>query len=197
MKPLMRICLLGLSILSLSACSILPKAPAVNTYQLPPSNVSVRVNSKPLSLMVATPYANRYLNHQRLVVVKANHEVQSYAGMRWDDELPTVFRNRLIDDVRRSQAYRTVVNDKEAVLTDLVLRTDLLAYQLQFMQNQPFVVISVDANLFNAKDSSVIGSKRFSVNAPVNSAELNDVVPALAQLNDQVNTQIIQWLASQ
>lgn len=196
MKKLSRVSVLGLSLL-LGACSILPSAPKVDTYQLAPSNVSVQVKGLPLSLMVATPYANRYLSHQRLVVVQANHEVQAYAGVRWEDELPNVFRNRLIDDLRRAQAYRTVVNDKETVKTDRRLTTDILAYQVQMTEQQAMAVISVDANLFDNKNASVIASKRFSVNSSLNSTQLSDVMPTLGRLNDQINTQIIQWVVAQ
>ncbi len=192
MKKLSRASLLGMSLL-LGACSILPSAPAVDTYQLPPSTGNLQVRGLPLSLMVATPYANRYLNHQRLVVVKQNHEVQAYAGMRWEDELPIVFRNRLIDDLRRAQAYRTIVNDKTSVVTDRSLRTDIQAYQIQFSDQQAFAIISVDANLYNNATSTVIDSRRFSVNAPLKTVELSEVVPTLAALNEQINAQIIQW----
>lgn len=197
MKRIIRFPLACLSIVFISACTIIPSTSAVDTYQLPPSTVNIPMNGTPLSLMVATPYANRYLNHQRLVVVQSNHELQSYTGMRWEDELPTMFRNRLIDDLRRVQAYRSVVNDKEAVVTDRVLRTDLLAYQLQFNDKQPFALISVDASLYDANDLTVISTKRFSVNAPLNSVNLKEVIPAFAKLNDTINTQIIQWVVSQ
>ena len=111
--------------------------------------------------------------------------------------MPLVFRNRLIDDLRRAQAYRTVVNDKETVKTDRRLTTDILAYQIQMTEQQAMAVISVDANLFDNKNASVIASKRFSVNSSLNSTQLSDVMPALGRLNDQINTQIIQWAVAQ
>ncbi|NOL50314.1 ABC-type transport auxiliary lipoprotein family protein [Pelistega europaea] len=182
---------------ALTACSVLPSNPPVNTYRLAPSTVDVVLQPLKLSLVVPVPEANRTVAHQRITVVTADNEVRAYQGARWEDTAPVVFRNRLVEDLQRAHAYNTVVSNDENVNVDRSLHLDLQSYQLQYKDTQPEVVISVNAALVNRRTSEIMASRRFTVEQAVASAQLNDILPVFAQLNDKINEEVIIWLRQQ
>lgn len=192
-----RLTLTVLGTLLLGACSILPSNPPLETYRLNPSQVQVQVATSPLSLSIPEPYANRVIAHQRLAVVMDNNEVRAYEGVRWEDVAHKVFRDRLVEDFQRSNAYKTILINDEQVNVDRSLRLDLQRYQLQYQQGKPTVVIAVNATLINRRNGDVMAARHFQTEQEVTSAQLADVLPVFSQLNDQVNTQIIQWTRGQ
>lgn len=177
----------------LGACSILPSNPPVNTYRLPASHINVQVASSPLSLSIPEPYANRFIAHQRIAVVMDDYEVRAYQGARWEDAVHKVFRDRLLEDFQRANAYKTVLSNDEQINVDRSLRLDLQAYQLQYQQGKPFVRIEVNATLTNRRTGEVKGARHFVLEKSLSSAQLEEVLPAFAEINDQINAQIIQW----
>lgn len=183
--------------LLLSACSILPSNPPLETYRLYPSQVQVQVRPSTLSLSIPEPYANRVIAHQRMAVVMDNNEVRAYEGVRWEDVAHKVFRDRLVEDFQRANAYKTILINDEQINVDRSLRLDLQAYQLQYKQGKPFVVMAVNATLINRHNGDVIASRHFSVEQETPSAQLPAVLPVFSNLNDQINTQIIQWARGQ
>lgn len=191
--------LLAIAVLgtALTACSVLPSNPPVNTYRLAPSTVDVALQPLKLSLVVPIPEANRTVAHQRITVVTADNEVRAYQGARWEDVAPVVFRNRLVEDLQRVHAYSTVISNDENVNVDRSLYLDLQSYQLQYKGGQPGVTISVNATLVNRRTGEVMASQQFAVEQEVASAKLNDILPVFAQLNDKINKAVIIWLRQQ
>lgn len=177
----------------LSACSVLPSNPPVGTYRLPASQVQLELQPSALTLSIPEPYANRFIAHQRLAVVMDDFEVRAYQGARWEDAVHKVFRDRLVEDFQRSHAYKTVLSNDEQINVDRSLRLDLQSYQLQYKQGTPYIVIAVSATLVNRRTGDVMGAQRFVQEQAVSSAQLRDVLPVFAQLNDLINQQIIQW----
>lgn len=182
-------------VLALSACGILPQPKPVRVYQLPASEIGVNVPRKDLSLYIDHPYANRFLDHHRLAVVLASHEVQSYAGIRWEDTLPIMYRDRLVDDFRRTHAYQTVVSSDNQVIVDRILKLEIQDYQLQYKGKQLYVVININASLIKASDLSILASANFKQASQVSSAELDTIMPVFATLTGNINADIIRWAA--
>ncbi|NOL51255.1 ABC-type transport auxiliary lipoprotein family protein [Pelistega suis] len=181
----------------LSACSILPNNPPLETYRLAPSQVQVQVRPSKLSLSIPEPYANRVIAHQRLAVITDNNEVLAYDGVRWEDVAHKVFRNRLVEDFQRANSYKTILINDEQINVDRSLRLDVQAYQLQYKQGRPSVVIAVNATLVNRRTGDVIASRHFHAEQETDSAQLSAILPVFSQLNDQVNTALIQWTRGQ
>lgn len=187
----------GLLGVLVSACSILPSNPPLETYRLAPSQVQVQVRPSHLSLSIPEPYANRVIAHQRLAVITDNNEVLAYDGVRWEDVAHKVFRDRLVEDFQRTNAYKTILINDEQINVDRSLRLDVQAYQLQYKQGKPFVVMAVNATLVNRRTGDVLASRHFHAEQEANSAQLSTILPVFSQLNDQMNTEIIQWTRGQ
>jgi cholesterol transport system auxiliary component len=182
----------------LSACSILPKGPELTVYQLPQRQIqaqSVIVSDE--ILRVAIPYSRSYLNTHRIVTVTPEHSLAVMDGIRWEDSAPVVFRDSLIRALRSAEVYRAVINDDTAS-GDHSLRSDLQDFQLDLSEQPGQVVISLDVSLSNLRNKdALIKTRSFSARAPLQ-AESNDaVITAFADANQQIQQQIIQWLAAE
>lgn len=177
----------------LGACSILPGNPVLKTYRLPAGRTSVQATPSNKSLSIPEPYANRTINHPRVAVVLDNHEVQAYAGIRWEDTAPKVFRDRLAEDFRRANAYKTVLINDEQVNVERSLRLDMQAFQLQYKDRKPYVEIAVGATLLNRISGAVLAARSFRAEREVANVNVDSMMSTFAQAIDQMNAEIIRW----
>ena len=109
---MMRLLLLIL-VLSPTACTILPRAEPVRVFLLPHQNgahAELQEDSIDLTLRIRRPQASGILGTSRIAVVPRAHELQSYRGARWNDHVPHLLRDRLIE-VFHEQGRVQYVND--------------------------------------------------------------------------------------
>ncbi|MDO5666336.1 MAG: ABC-type transport auxiliary lipoprotein family protein [Alcaligenaceae bacterium] len=197
-SSIIRLVIVNSLVLFLSACSILPKSPDLNVYQLPQREIqrqsAASVNDV---LRVAIPYSRNYLDTQRVVAVTPERSLAVMDGMRWEDLSPIVFRDSLIRALRSAGIYRAVIND-DTPSGDYSLRSDLQDFQLDHSVQPAEVVISLDANLTNLKDiDQATNTRSFRARAPLLAESNEAVVEAFAEANHQIQLQIIQWLSTQ
>lgn len=180
----------------LSACSILPKSTPLVVYQLPAATGAELVSASGLSaksLTVFTPYANQFIDNVRIAVVPTGNQISVYEGSRWSDSAPVVFRNRLIQDFRKTNSLKAVGNERENLLADYQVRGDLSTFQVEYRNDQPFALIAFDASLMDGQSGRVIASRHFSIAEPVNGTQVPEVVAAFGRASSQINNDIIQW----
>lgn len=193
-----RIMLLGALATLVSACSIIPKSPKLTVYQLPQRAQAVQ-SSTTLNkvLRVAIPYSRNYLDTSRIVAVTPEHHMAVMGGIRWEDLGPIVFRDSLIRALRSAGIYRAVIND-DTPSGDYALRSDLQDFQVDHSVQPATVVISLDVNLTNLKNpNEPTNTRSFTARAALAAASDEAVIEAFADANQQIQTQIIDWLSSQ
>lgn len=195
----MKMWMLTLSAVLLSACSILPASKTVQVYQLPPGSLPLTPSAQHLALSIAIPrpYVNRFLNHPRLVVRRSGYELQVYAGVQWSDELPMVLRDRLVDDLRRYGLYRSVVTDDKLIDVERSLRLDIQHFELVQQAQTYWVQVAFNAQLVNNQRTRMMASQNFMATVPVENAQLDSIMPAFAQATQEVSQALLAWLLSQ
>ena len=180
----------------LAACSILPKVEAPNVYLLPgtPAPASVHQTALLQSLRIATPHAARALDSNRIAVVPQGNVINVYAGARWSDRAPRLLRDRLLDAFRTDGRFTALSSDDAQLQADLELTGDLRSFQTEYVQGEPVVVISYDAQL--VQDRKIVAAHRFDVRQPVAGKDVPQVVTAFGQATDQLAAQVIAWVAA-
>ncbi len=182
--------------LLLASCSILPKVQAPNVYLLP--STPVRVDAKPTvlqqSLRIATPNAARALDSTRIAVVPRDNVINVYEGARWSDRAPRLLRDRLLDAFRTDGRFPALSSDDTRLQADLELTGDLRAFQTEYVQGAPVVVVSYDAQL--VQGNKIVAARRFDMRQPVAGKEVPQVVTAFGQATDQLAAQVIAWAAA-
>ncbi|MBE7374311.1 ABC-type transport auxiliary lipoprotein family protein [Pseudomonas lopnurensis] len=183
--------LLGL----LSGCTLLPEAEPIRVFLLPTGDVAAASSAPQLdrTLRIHTPQASRVLAGPRIAVVPEGNQISSYQGARWSDAAPTLLRDRLIEAFRQSGQLGAVSSEDGGLQADLALLSDLRAFQSEYVEGTPQVVIRLDAQLASTADQRILASRRFEIRQPSAGTQLENVVSAFGQASDELSRQLLAW----
>ncbi|URL57793.1 membrane integrity-associated transporter subunit PqiC [Luteibacter flocculans] len=179
----------------LTACSILPKAESPHIYTLPaaPGARPAAASPVPWALRVATPNAPRALDNARIAVVPEANTITVYAGARWADSAPKLFRERLADAFRDGGRVPAISTDDSNLAADYELGGSLSAFQTEYTNGKPEVVVRYDAVLAATRKHQIVSSRRFEVREPVDGKEVPKVVEAFGRAMDKVSGDVVRW----
>ncbi|MGK9066305.1 ABC-type transport auxiliary lipoprotein family protein [Stutzerimonas chloritidismutans] len=194
LRPLSRLALLGLFSL-LAACSIFPESETLRIFLLPtttppPESAQPQMQQ---SLRINTPQASRILASQRIAVVPQGNEISAYSGARWGDAAPVLLRDRLIEAFQRDGRMPSVSNEDANLYADLSLHSDLRAFQSEYVDGKPVVVIRLDARLVDRNNQHTLANRRFEVRQPSTGTDVERVVEAFGQASDRLSADLLQW----
>jgi cholesterol transport system auxiliary component len=197
LRTLSAVCLLSLT----TACSILPTSEPVAIYRLPAPPLAGSVTAtndsgSQRSLRVLTPYGNRAIDSERILVLPQNNLVQSYAGARWSDPAPVLLRNRLLQAFTADGRIRYLSSDDSNVLADQELGGDLLSFQSEYRNGTPAVSIQFNARLIDSASRRIIAVRSFNVSQPVSGVQTPQVVEAFGQASDVLAADVISWVTA-
>jgi cholesterol transport system auxiliary component len=189
----------GLAALVLSSCSILPKAESPNIYLLPATTTPTSTVAAPmdLSLRVAVPQTSRALEGSRIAVIPQANVITVYKGARWSDNAPRLLRDRLLDAFRDDGRISKLSGDEGNLHADLELGGDLRAFQAEYRDGAPVVVVRYDARLVDARTQRILATKSFEVTQASNGREVPQVVAAFGQAGDALAAQMVAWTVAQ
>lgn len=185
----------------LSACSIFPKSPTLQSYLLPSYTLEGKAETKmrPVnwSLRIIQPNTTQFLSGTRIAVQPQNNEIAVYKGIRWSDPVPVLFRNRMIQEFRTDARVGTVISDDGRSRADYDLSGDLTAFQGIHQNSNSEVLIRFDAHLKRSSDQRIIASRSFEVHQPIAGKSMDEVVKAFGQANDELAAQLLNWTLQQ
>jgi len=199
LRPLRHLAMLLLAG-SLGACALLPESEPLKLYLLPseartaPQSATARLD---LTLQVDTPDASQALSTDRIAVVPQPNQLSSYRGARWSDAAPRLFRDRLIEAFQRDGRMPSVVNEDTDLDADLVLSSDLRAFQSVYVNGAPQVVIQLHAMLVSRHDQRTVTSRGFEIRQPSTGSDIESVVEAFGRASDALSRQVIDWTINQ
>lgn len=183
----------------LSACSILPKSEPSNVYLLPAAPAVAASTAAPVSwsLRVAKPQAVMVLDSPRIAVVPEGSVISNYQGARWSDNGPVLLRDRLLDGFQADGRIHELSSDDAQLQADLVLVSDLRAFQSEYNGGQVAVVVRLDVQLVQSASRKIIAARRFDIRQPASSAGVADVVAAFGQASNSLSAQLVPWVVQQ
>ncbi len=183
----------------LPACSILPKSEPSNVYLLPAAPAVSASTAAPVnwSLRVAKPQAVMVLDSPRIAVVPEGSVISNYQGARWGDNGPVLLRDRLLDGFQADGRIRELSSDDAQLQADLVLVSDLRAFQSEYNGGQVAVVVRLDVQLVQSASRKIVAARRFDIRQPASSAGVADVVAAFGQASNSLSAQLVPWVVKQ
>ena len=183
------------AMLLLSACTVLPRAEPVDTYLLPPASLSRAPGQAtlPLSLRVSRPLGGVQLTGQRIVVVPEDNRVSVYKGANWSDPAPVLVRDRILEAFRVDARIAALSSDEQRLHADFELVSDLQAFQSEYRDAAPEVVVRLDARLIQRKDRRILASRVFESRVRPAGAELTQVVAGFGQASTAVASEMVGW----
>jgi cholesterol transport system auxiliary component len=180
----------------LGGCALLPTTEAPNVYLLPATPVAAApyAAALPESLRIVTPQAERVLDSTHIAVLPRSNIITTYQGARWSDRAPRLLRNRLLDAFRTDGRFAGLSSDDAQLQADLELVGDLRAFQSEYVQGAPVVVIRYDAQLVDGRSRKIVATHRFDIRQPVAGKDVPQVVTAFGQATDRLANQVISWV---
>ena len=196
-RPLPRLALFGL-FAALSACSILPDSEPLRIFLLPTATTPQQASEPTLqhALRINTPQASRILSGARIAVVPQGNQISAYQGARWSDAAPVLLRDRLIEGFQRDGRMPSVSNEDVNLYADISLHSDLRAFQTEYVDGKPQVLIRLDARLVNRQNQHTLGNRRFEVRQPSADPSVESVVEAFGQASDTLSREVLEWTLS-
>ena len=183
----------------IASCSLLPPQQSPNIYVLPRSSAPSRDAGPPLpwQLRVETPGGIGLIGNQGIVVMPAPDRITYYKDATWSDNAPLLVRERLIDAFLATHRLSAVTSDDDALAADFALSGDLRAFQSEYRNGSPVVVVRYDAQLRRGSNRQVLASRSFEVTAQPTGVTVPQVVQAFGQAGDELSAQVVAWTLEQ
>lgn len=203
MKTVLRSGLLALMacvIVQLAACSILPPNEPPDIYVLPHAQaapVTDNTPQLPWQLRVDTPEATGMLTGDAIVVMPEPGKITLYKGAQWNDPAPMLLRERLVDAFLATHRLPAVTTESDALSADFILSGDLRAFQSEYRNGAPVVVIRFDAQLRRGGSRKVLAARSFEVTVTPSGVAVPQVVQAFGNACDQLGAQVVAWTFEQ
>ena len=190
--------LAALLLVALSSCSVLPEPQAVTVYLLPGA-VQAPSTKPPVewALRLATPQASQVLGSARIAVVARANQISGYKGARWSDPVPALLRDRLLDAFQADGRVLALSSEAKPLYADLLLVSELHAFQAEYREGGVQVSIRLDARLVRSASQRIVATRRFEVLQPVAGDQLAQVIPAFGQASDRLAAQLVDWTLEQ
>jgi cholesterol transport system auxiliary component len=182
-----------------TGCSILPKAETPRVYLLPATHAArpATAASVAWTLRIATPTAPRALDNTRIAVMPEANTISVYAGARWADSVPHLVRDRLADAFRDTGRVRAIGTDDGNLGADYELDGSLSAFQTEYIDGKPTVVIRFDAIVAGTRRQQMVAARRFEVHEQVDGKQVPQVVEAFGRAMDTLTREVTTWTLEQ
>jgi cholesterol transport system auxiliary component len=187
-------------VLTISSCSILPPKETPDVYVLPHAAQTASANNGSQldwQLRVDTPEATGMLAGNGIVVMPEPGKVTVYKGAQWSDSAPVLLRERLVDAFLATHRLPAVVSEADSLHADFVLGGDLRAFQSEYRNGSPMVIVRFDAQLRRGGSRTVLAARSFEVTTTPSGAAEPQVVQAFGQACDQLSAQVVEWTLAQ
>ena len=191
--------LVAVAVALLAACSILPKSESPDVYMLPEAGTAPAPGATPVdwSLRIETPQTTRNLDSSRIAVLPQPNVVTNYQGARWTDNAPIVLRNRLLDAFRSEGRINGLSSDDNSLQADLELGGDLRAFQTEYRDGKPEIVVRYEARLIVARNRRIYATRSFEIHQSVDGTAVPQVIAAFGRAGDALAAQLVPWTMQQ
>ncbi len=188
------------TLLSLSACSVLPDpAPADTIYRLTTSPDSVTSNADAAVIRIDRPSAPIVFQNRDVVVSPDGQRLASASQAKWSEITPILVQNAFIEVLAARKDIIGVLPSSGA-RTDTRVQLTIKNFEAQFDQGQqsaPKAVVRYSATFANASDRSLIGTYETTKMKRANAASVSSIVEAISMANREALSDISDWLATE
>ncbi|HEX7382360.1 MAG TPA: ABC-type transport auxiliary lipoprotein family protein [Nevskiaceae bacterium] len=178
--------------LLLCACSILPRQPPVQLWQPPQGPIASPTQVGDFSLRVETPSASGLVGDRGILVTQPSGEVSVYAGARWSEAPELFVRHRLVDAFLAAH-LPAVTTEDDSLFTNYTLEGDLRAFQTEYRDGAPVVVVRYEAQLHRSGRHVPLATRSFRVDERPTGAEVPQIVAAFGRADDRLAQEVVAW----
>lgn len=163
------------------------------TYDLQAPDVARSSGGRGPQISIATPIAVRTIDTDEILVRTEDGRLSYFPGSAWGDRLPKLFQARLVKVFADSGAFRAVVTNQDRISGDISLTVEIRDFQINVSQGRAEAVVDVYVKLVDERNGVVIGTNRFSGQAPAHKDDAGAGVRALNSVFQKVAVDILSW----
>jgi cholesterol transport system auxiliary component len=118
----------------LAACSGLfhSQAPVAAVYELRAGPVAQAATPSAATLVVSRPRARPGLDSDRIAVQLADRRLDAYAGARWSAPLPDLVESLLVEGLRASGGFQSVVSERGEFVGRYLLEPEITDFEADY-----------------------------------------------------------------
>jgi cholesterol transport system auxiliary component len=105
-------------------------------------------------------------------------------------------RNRLLDAFRADGRVFALSTDDKQLQADFELDSELRAFQSEYRDGRPQVVVRLDARLVDTGSRHIVASRSFELRMAASSPAVPAVVQAFGAASDQLAAEVVDWTLS-
>jgi cholesterol transport system auxiliary component len=110
--------------------------------------------------------------------------------------VPALLRDRLFDAFQADGRVHALSVDDNNLQADYELAGNLRAFQTEYENDRPVVVIRYDAQLVRTGAQRILAARRFEARVPAQGKDVPQVVAAFGAAADQLAEQVLPWTFS-
>lgn len=183
----------GMALL-LGACSLLPEPQPVQSWTLQPVRPTQAGEVQVSDLRVLRPQTQDLLSGRYLLVVPEGQPVSVYKDARWSGSIPVLWRDYLVAALQQDSRFARISGDEVLVGARHELVSRLDAFQTEYMEGQPVVVLRAYLQLVDTRTRAILAERPLTLSQPVAGRQVGQVVAAFDQLMNAASVEIRNWL---
>lgn len=187
---------MGVAALALGGClpSLPGQGPAPRTFRLTPKNTYPDDLPKgDWALAVTEPRAEPTLDTNRIAVVSDGTVIDYVALAFWIDRAPAMVQTLIVQSFRSAQRLNEVGTDRDRIRPQFLLRSDLLAFQVNRSGGASMVRVRLDATLLRMPRRDPVGQQRFAAENPPDGSGVDAAVAAFDITLGRVLKELVIW----
>lgn len=162
-------------------------------YALDPATAPGQGPMQEWQLLIERPHMSDLLDGFRIVVAPGGNERQVYRGARWVEQTPSLLQGIWLRSFEADGRLPGAARSGTGVRADLILATDLTAFQARYRDGDPVIEVEVHARLVDPRGRRIMAREVFRAETPADGIALAPVVAAFETALAEVNAGLVEW----
>ena len=175
-----------------SGCSVFGAAPQNDTYELSSIERVRGPYSRRRQIVVTDPAALKSLDGTHIVVRTSPSSIQYLAKSQWNDNLPAIVQEKLIEAFEDSGRLGGVAKPGDGLAVDYLVSPSIRAFEVT-TGGADTAVVEISVRIVNHRNGVVRAQKVFRAAAPVSGTGNEAFISGLDRAHGEVIRDIVAW----
>lgn len=175
----------------LPGCSVF-SGPPPDTYELTNIEPVRGPYSRRRQIVVTDPTALKSLDGSNIVVRTSPSSIEYLSKSQWNDNLPAVVQQKLIQAFEDSKRLGGVGKPGDGLAVDYLVSPTIRAFEV-VAGGADTAVVEISVRIINDRNGVVRAQRVFQATSPVNGVENDAFIAALDRANAEVVRDIVSW----
>lgn len=191
-KHLRTVALLLVSAAMLPGCSVF-SGPPPDTFELTDIEPVRGPYSRRRQIVVTDPTALKSLDGSNIVVRTSPSSIEYLSKSQWNDNLPAVVQQKLIQAFEDSKRLGGVGKPGDGLAVDYLVSPTIRAFEVVAGGGGDTAVVEISVRIINDRNGVVRAQRVFQATSPVAGEGKDAFIAALDRANAEVVRDIVSW----